>query len=586
MPPAKETPAPAKEHTAFEAVFAEDEVVKALIARVIGNPNFDHVMGMVIMLNMLIIIVETDHSAKNSDSLPWAAAVGWLILIIFIAELILRLYVLRRSFFKDGWNTFDFLVVVIDSVFSFLGLILGAVFPVSVLRILRLCKLARVSKVFRVFPELRILMAGLIGSFRAIFWGTVLLGFVLLVWSIIAVQFIHPLNQELADNGGLDGCDRCPRAYSSVLQSVLTFSQQIVAGDSWGTATIPVIEAYPVTAFFFAGVFLTVGIAVMNLILGVVVNVAMSEHDRLSSEIEDEKNMARLDAHDDLIKVCEEMDADASGELSKEELLVGYETREEFRSCLEQLDVEKQDLEIAFAGMDHDKSGSVSYPELVKKIYRLKDTDSQFQFEQLKYNLDVVRDLILQHMQKAEAHIEEQQAESQKNQTCILEVLEAESEDIKKLQPMSLQANVNKADMPDNEQQEQKQQQKSVSDPQNEQELGNGAGDAMVGEQKKELQNLSGESQLSKEILDALLKVSQHLQGEFTDTLKNIDASLLELHAANTSSLLARITPPTSAAGSLFEIVSSDQAVPQSRARGLMPTAMCCTSKPSSTIIR
>ena len=115
------------------------------------------------------------------------------------------------------------------------------------------------------------------GSFRAIMWGTVLLAFVLLVWAIIAVQFIHPLNKKLAH---LD-CERCPRAYESVLQSTLTFSQQIVAGDSWGQATVPVIEAYPFSALYFMGVFLTVAVAVMNLILGVVVNVASSEHDRL-----------------------------------------------------------------------------------------------------------------------------------------------------------------------------------------------------------------------------------------------------------------------------------------------------------------
>merc|ERR1719424_2689332 len=119
--------------------------------------------------------------------------------MVFIVELVMKLFVLRWGFFHDGWNTFDFSVVFIDSVFSILGIILGAIFPVSVLRILRLCKLARVSKVFRVFPELRILMAGLVGSFKAIFWGAVLLGFVLLVWAIIAVQFIHPLNKEISD---------------------------------------------------------------------------------------------------------------------------------------------------------------------------------------------------------------------------------------------------------------------------------------------------------------------------------------------------------------------------------------------------
>merc|ERR1719482_1795152 len=136
--------------------------------------------------------------------------------------------VARSQFWKDGWNTFDFAIVATDALFSLGGLILGSVFPVSTLRVFRLCKLARISKVFRVFPELRIMMAGLLGSFRAIFWGTVLLVFVLLVWGIVAVQFIHPLNKTLAEKHLRDGCERCPRAYESVMQATLTFSQQIV----------------------------------------------------------------------------------------------------------------------------------------------------------------------------------------------------------------------------------------------------------------------------------------------------------------------------------------------------------------------
>lgn len=227
----------------------------ASVGHAINSHLFEGLMSFVIMFNMFMIIVETDHSASHDDPLLWAEVVGWTILGIFIVELALRLFALRKSFFKDYWNTFDFCIVVVDGAFSFIGLVLGDVFPVSALRVFRLCKLARVSKVFRVFPELRIMMAGLIGSFRAIFWGTVLLAFVLLVWSIIAVQFIHPLNKELAESGGLEGCERCPRAYSSVLHASLTFSQQIITGDSWGQATIPLIEAYPITSIYFLAVF-------------------------------------------------------------------------------------------------------------------------------------------------------------------------------------------------------------------------------------------------------------------------------------------------------------------------------------------
>jgi len=536
-------PKPVGHKSTFELAAGVDEVFRRKLGKLLGNPNFDHIMGLVIMFNMLIIIVETDHSANNDTSLPWAGAVGWVILMVFIVELVMRLFVLRWGFFHDGWNTFDFSVVFIDSVFSILGIILGAIFPVSVLRILRLCKLARVSKVFRVFPELRILMAGLVGSFRAIFWGTVLLGFVLLVWAIIAVQFIHPLNRQLDEEGGLEGCERCGRAYSSVLQSTLTFSQQIVCGDSWGQATIPVIEAYPVTALYFMGVFLSVGIAVMNLILGVVVNVAMSEHERLSGEIEHEKNMARLCASDDLMKICQEMDKDGSGEMSKEELLNGFQEREDFREAISELGIQQEDLTIAFSSMDADKSGSVSYSEFVKKVYTLKDTDWQFLLEQIKYNILLTKDTVSDFIEsQSQAKI----CNFEKTEIAVLETVEIVNECAGLETPL-------KPDMVDNVREEKEQKQKATP-----------IVDGELLEDEKNLPQTPRGNPMDKEILDALQKVSQHLEGEFALTLKNIDSRLLELKDAHVQELQA---------ASLRRGLAS---VPGNMAPGLVPAAVCC----------
>jgi voltage-gated sodium channel len=391
---------PPEKTTSSGSIGAVDEDVytspaAAAVGRLMHNHFFESGMSCVIMFNMVLIIVETDYAAHNDDSLPWAEVVGWLILVLFLIELTLRLFALRMAFWRDNWNTFDFVIVMTDSVFSFLGLILGDVFPVSTLRIFRLCKLARISKVFRVFPELRIMMAGLIGSFRAIFWGTVLLAFVLLVWAIIAVQFIHPLNKELEESGALAGCERCPRAYSSVMHASLTMIQQIVTGDSWGQATIPLIEAYPQTALYFMGVFLSVGFAVMNLILGVVVNVAQTEHDNLKKIIEDEEGFKKMEGRDLLLEICSDMDKDGSGELTKQELIVGFRERDDFRQAIMGMNLREDDLAIAFSSMDPDKSGTVTYIELVKKLFQMKDTDSAFLLEQIKFYLMQCRDLMV-----------------------------------------------------------------------------------------------------------------------------------------------------------------------------------------------
>lgn len=518
-------------HQKSEEAIAQSIPLRRRLNKLIHSHTFDHVMGAVIILNMVLIIVETDHAAKHDDSVEWLVTCGWCILVVFVVELIIRLFVLHREFFKDGWNTFDFFIVVTDAIFSVLGLLFEDIFPISTLRVFRLCKLARVSKVFRVFPELRIMMAGLLGSFRAIFWGTVLLAFILLVWSILAVQFIHPLNTELAAQGYFDqlGCERCPRAYSSVMQSTLTFTQQIVAGDSWGTATIPLIENYPVTVVYFMGVFLSVGFAVMNLILGVVVNVAQSEHDRLKGEIEDETGLLKMEGRDNLLNICADMDADGSGELSKEEIQNGYREREDFREAIAYLDLKEEDMAIAFADIDTDRSGAVAYTEFVKKIYKLKDTDGVFLLEQIKYNVCQVKEFIVTLMNQQHTEL----MDFEKSKMSAIERIEEKEEVLmaqSQLQSPKLQANgsqqtnikVTAASSWDNARQP------SVLPP-------NEPGTL-------EPKDHSAATQMNSEVVDALLTVSTLFQDDFRESLRHIEKSL-ERQTSNISALLSELMP-------------------------------------------
>lgn len=367
-------------------------------------------MGLIIMVNFVVVIVETDHVAEDEGNTApaWIEVSSWFVLGIFLVELILRLYVHQRDFWYDAWNTFDFVVVSVDTFFSIFYVFFGTLVPVSALRVLRLGKLARVSKAFRMFPELRLLMAGLIGSLRAIFWGTVLLAFALLIWSVIAVQFIHPLNKKLHETGAYPDCERCHRAYSSVLESCLTFFAQIVAGDSWGRETVPVIEAHPVTAVYFVMVFLSVGLAVLNLILGVVVNVAEQARENMRSEMDTEKLLTKMEEHSHLRQMCHDMDVDGSGELTKAELLQGYESQEEFRRVLNEMDIHEEDLEIVWTIMDTDKSGKISHDEFVTQVYRMKSSDQQFMLAYIKYYITIVKDKICERMDLIHQDVEQE----------------------------------------------------------------------------------------------------------------------------------------------------------------------------------
>jgi hypothetical protein len=372
---------------------AEKSMFYKACYKVLKSHTFEHVMGLVIAINFLVVVVETDHNAKDKDAPFWAWLTSWCLLVTFVVELILKLYVLRRSFWHESWNVFDFFVITIDVVMSILEVFNIDFVDVSMLRILRLSRLARAAKVLRVFPELHLMLAGLTGAVQAIFWGTVLLFFALVIWSVLAVQFIHPLNLKVDESSSVYvGCERCPKAYESTFQAALTFTTQIVAGDSWGRETVPIIEHYPPTALFFMGVFVSVGLAILNLILGVVVNVATEARDGLLREMADEKMLMRLEQHNSLLKMCQEMDDDGNDELCFEELKLGYETNEDFRHTLEAMDIGPEDLQIVWTILDSDRSGTVTSKEFVSQIYKLKASDTQFMLAYIKFYITEIKD--------------------------------------------------------------------------------------------------------------------------------------------------------------------------------------------------
>merc|ERR1712050_497310 len=103
------------------------------------------------------------------------------------------------------------------------------------------------------------------------------------------------------------------------IQADLTFAQQIIAGDSWGRISIPIIEAHPWTAIIFFGVLLSVDLGVLNLVLAVIVDTAVQSHEQdlklqvRCKEAEFRKSAKRL------MTICENMDSNKNGSISYDE---------------------------------------------------------------------------------------------------------------------------------------------------------------------------------------------------------------------------------------------------------------------------
>lgn len=343
---------------------------------VLENHAFELFVGSLILFNLFLIIAETDATADGDSAPGWISFTNYMLITIYTLEVSAKLFAYHRRFFHCNWNIMDLSVISLDVMFIFLELVAGGMPKVSVFRIFRLVRLMRAFKAMSMFPELAMLLRGFMSAIRAIFWGMLLIVVFITIWSILAVQLIHPLNKEVArlDPNVYSGCERCPRAFQSVFQSNLTIFQTIVAGDSWGQLALPIIEHNPLAVLFFLCVLVTVGIAIMNLILAVIVDRAQGTKQESLEEIIKQKEKEFGEAAQHLLKLCSGLDSDHSGFLSKDEIMAGFES-EEFAMNMTVMSLEKEDMCAIFDVLDDDGSGDVSYKELVKQLFRFRQPD-------------------------------------------------------------------------------------------------------------------------------------------------------------------------------------------------------------------
>lgn len=347
------------------------------VAKIVSDTRFEMTLGAVILFNMYLVTVDTDSSARDEDSPLWSMILNRLLLGVYCVELGSRIYVWRERFHKDAWNIVDVCVIGMDVAMQLLSAFFSSFPSVSILRIFRLVRLAKAYKVLKVSPELAVMMRGLMGALGALFWGMSLIFIVLTIWGILAVQIIHPLNQDVAKRGLYEGCDRCPRAFESVFQSVLTFVQQVVAGDSWGTVSVPIIELYPVTGIFFVAVLASVQLVVMNMILAGIVDCAMEARKGSLHELAKERHKEAKEAKGRILDLCQQLDEDAGGSLTLEELQKGMEDIPVFSDSMEALGIDQQQLPTVFKLMDRRGEGSINYKDFVDEIFLMQNSDPE-----------------------------------------------------------------------------------------------------------------------------------------------------------------------------------------------------------------
>jgi len=205
----------------------------------------------VILFNAVILGMETSKPimASVSDLILFLDA---LCLTIFVAELVIKLFVYRLQFFRNGWNIFDFVIVGISLLPGSEGL--------SVLRALRILRLLRVISVA---PSLRRVVEGFVTALPGMGSVFVLMGMMFYIGAVMATKLFG---------------EKFPEWFGTLGDSGYTLFQ-IMTLESWSMGIVrPVMEEYPYAWAFFVPFILVTTFAVVNLLVGLIVNSMQDAH--------------------------------------------------------------------------------------------------------------------------------------------------------------------------------------------------------------------------------------------------------------------------------------------------------------------
>ncbi len=243
------------------------------------TPYFGNFIMGVIIFNAILLGLETSQTIMSRAG-GLIMFLDRLCLAVFVTEIVAKLIAYRFRFFRDGWNIFDFLIVAISLIPVTQGF--SALRALRILRVLRLVSTA---------PRLRRVVEGLISALPGMASVFALMALIFYVAAVIATKLF-----------GLT----FPEWFGTLARSGYSLFQ-IMTLESWSMGIVrPVMEIYPLAWMFFVPFIMVTTFAVVNLLVGLIVNSMQDAH---HEETNAETGAYREDVTDRLLSIEKQLDA-------------------------------------------------------------------------------------------------------------------------------------------------------------------------------------------------------------------------------------------------------------------------------------
>ena len=234
------------------------------LKKYLDSPIVKNGIILVILFNALLLGLETSRTVMAQLG-ALIKILDSLCLSIFVIELTVKLLAYRSSFFKNGWNLFDFVIVAVSLAPDGQSL--------SVLRALRIF---RVLRVVSAAPRLRRVVEGFVTALPGMASVFLLMGIIFYIGAVITTKLFGVA---------------FPEWFGSLARSAYSLFQ-IMTLESWSMGIVrPVMGEFSYAWAFFIPFIMVTTFAVVNLLVGLIVNSMQDAH-------QDEENQ-RTDAYRD-----------------------------------------------------------------------------------------------------------------------------------------------------------------------------------------------------------------------------------------------------------------------------------------------
>lgn len=222
------------------------------LERLRANKIFETFVIGVIIASALLIGAKTYEEASRFDQLLHWLDLG--VTLFFLFEIIVRMAAEKRllNFFRNGWNVFDFIIVVASLV------------PINDSEMVLVARLLRVFRVLRLvsmIPELRMLLAALVKSIPRMGYVALLMFIIFYIYAAIGSFMFSSVD---------------PVLWGNISIALLTLFR-VATFEDWTDVMYDTMVDYPYSWIYYLTFIFLTAFVFLNMMIGIVLDVMQKE---------------------------------------------------------------------------------------------------------------------------------------------------------------------------------------------------------------------------------------------------------------------------------------------------------------------